>query len=159
MIAVTLDSAQVKGFMGQMLREDVFDEFEVRGVEIGLDVRISINGVLEVEVEDEVAADTQKVQGFSTWAALRPLVYTIIKTGQKPKLIKIVFSYKAQNVHAIHPNAAALFLNMIYENDNVHFTTATSQKEFALDKSLDNNWDDWMRAFFAQKNITITDRE
>ena len=155
MIAVNLDAASIKGFMGRMLREDMLDEFEVRGVEIGVDIRISINGALEAVTEDE----TPKPQGFTTWGALRPLVYTIIKSCPKPKLLKIVFSYSAKDAHQLHTNAAALFLNMVYENDNLSFTTATAQKEFALDKTLDNSWDEWVRGFFIQKNITVTDRE
>ena len=85
-------------------------------------------------------------------------ILPIIKTSAKPKLVKIVFSYKAQDAAAIHANAAALFLNMVYENDTVSFTTATAQKEFALDKSLDDSWGEWVRGFFVRKNIVVFDR-
>ena len=156
MIAVTMDNAAVKGFMGRLLREDVLDEFEVRGVEIGLNTRVSINGALEAgeDVKDDV-----KAAAYVTWEAMRPLVYSIIKTSAKPKLVKIVYSYNAKEAADIHANAAALFLNMVYENDTVSFTTATAQREFALDKSLDNSWDEWVRGFFMRKNIAVIDRE
>ena len=156
MLAVTIDISAVKDFMGRLLRESVFDEFEVRGLEIGLNTRISINGTLEA---NETGENETQNPGYTTWEALRPLVYTIIKTGVKPKLVKIVFSYKAQEAATIHTNAAALFLNMVYENDNVSFTTATAQKEFVLDKSLDISWDEWVRGFFMRKNIMVIDRE
>jgi len=158
MIAVTMDSAAVKSFMGRLLKEDVLDKFEVRGVEIGIATRVSINGAIEVAggAKDE---NVKVPTVYSTWEALRPLVYSIIKTSTKPSLVKIVFSHKAQEATAIHANAAALFLNMVYENDAVQFTTATAQKEFALDKSLDNAWDEWVRGFFISKNIAVTDRE
>ena len=156
MIAVAIDTAAIKGFMGQLLREDILDEFEVRNVEIGLSTRISINGTLETQCADETEDKTPT--GYITWEALRPLVYTIIKTGTKPNLVKIVFSYKAQEVTTIHTNAAALFLNMVYENDTVSFTTATAQREFALDKSLDDSWDEWVRGFFVRRGIAVTDR-
>ena len=157
MIAVELDTAAVKGFMGRLLREDVLDEFEVRGVEIGISTRISINGALEAEIEDEEVKT--KPPGYVSWEALRPLIYAIIKTGAKPRQVKIVFSYKAEAAKDIHTNAAALFLNMVYENDAVHFTTATAQREFSMEKSLDDSWDGWVREFFARKNIVVTDRE
>ena len=157
MISVEMDNAAVKGFMGQLLREDILDEFEVRGVEIGLATRISINGALEASITAETETSKPTVV-YITWEALRPLIYTIIKTGAKPSLVKIVFSYKAQDAKTIHTNAAALFLNMVYENDAISFTTATAQKEFALDKSLDDSWDGWIRGFFTRKNITVADR-
>ena len=159
MIAVAMDTTAVKGFMGRLLREDVLDEFEVRGVELGINIRISINGALEAETPEVTEGTKAPSPGYITWEALRPMIYDIIKAGAKPKLIKIVFSYKAQDAATIHANAAALFLNMVYESDSVYFTTATAQREFALDKSLDDTWDTWVRGFFAQKNIVVTDRE
>ena len=158
MIAVAMDTAAVKGFMGQLLREDILDEFEVRGVEIGLSTRISINGALEAPSTEETEDSKPPNTSYITWEALRPLVYAIIKTGTKPGMIKIVFSYKAEAVKEVHTNAAALFLNMVYENDAVSFTSATSQKEFILDKSLDDSWDEWVREFLTRKNIQVTDR-
>jgi len=161
MIAVAMDASLVKGFMGRLIKEDMLDEFDVRGVEIGIGTRISINGAIETaETASEETAQAVKAPAvYSTWEAMRPLVYSIIKASAKPRLVKIVFSYKAAGVAGIHANAAALFLNMVYENDTVSFTTATAQKEFALDKSLDSSWDEWVRGFFMRKNIAVTDRE
>ncbi|MCL2360713.1 MAG: DUF5721 family protein [Defluviitaleaceae bacterium] len=156
MIAVQMDPAGVKDFMNRLLREDILDSFEVRGVEMTIGTRISIDGNLVTQSEDE---NQEKPQGYTTWEALRPLLFAIIKTGAKPKQIKIIFSYKADGAKEIHPNAAALFLNMVYENDIVNFTTATAQKEFSLEKSLDDSWDEWVRVLFNEKNITVTDRE
>ena len=161
MIAVTMDVNLVKGFMGRLLKEDVLDELEVRSAEIGIDTRVSINGAIEAgeSISEENERPVKPAAVYSTWEAMRPLVYSIIKTGAKPRLVKIVFSYKASDVASIHANAAALFLNMLYENGTVSFTTATAQKEFSLDKSLDSSWDEWVRGFFVRKNIEVTDRE
>jgi len=153
MLAQELDKSTVKAFMGQLLREGIFDIFEVRSIELATATRISIDGLLETEAEEG------KKPGFATWEALRPLVYEIIKASPKPKYVKMVFSYKADEACNIHPNAAALFLNMTYENDGVSFTTGVSQREFALDKSLDNNWDEWVKAFFARTALAVNDRE
>jgi len=153
MLALQLDSTAVKTFMGQILREDIFDAFEVRSIDISVATRINIDGLLEAEPEEGKKPD------FITWEAIRPLVTGIIKAGLRPKYVKIVFSYQAAGACGIHPNAAALFLNMAYENDAVTFTTGVSQREFALDKSLDTNWDEWVRGFFAGVGLRVLDRE
>jgi len=153
MLALQLDNNAVKTFMGQILREDIFDCFEVRSIDISVATRINIDGLLETEPEEG------KKPGFITWENLRPLVLGIIKTSPKPKHVKIVFSYMASGAYEIHANAAALFLNMAYENDTVTFTTGASQREFALDKSLDTNWDEWVRGFFAKTGLQVLDRE
>ena len=159
MLALELDKSTVKTFMGQLLREDLFDTFEVRSVEITTTIRINIDGqqALKAEANDETAE--AKKPGFSTWEALRPLVYAIIKTSPKPKYVKIIFSYKASEACDIHSNAAALFLNLAYENDSVTFTTGTAQKEFIFEKSLDIAWNEWVKAFFAKTGLQVVDRE
>ena len=72
-------------------------------------------------------------------------------------MLKIVFSHK--DPPAIHENASALFLNLMYENGKVNFTTATSQKAFSLEKTLVSAWDEWVRIFFGTIGIAVTDRE
>jgi len=151
MLALELDKQTVKTFMGQLLRSDIFDAFDVRSVDITTHVRINIDGLQDAE-ED-------KKPTFAAWESVRPLVYENIKASQKPKLVKIVFSYNAQTAQEIHPNAAALFLNLAYENDSVTFTTGTAQREFLFEKSLDTNWDEWVRDFFAKVGLEVADRE
>ncbi|MCL2356067.1 MAG: DUF5721 family protein [Defluviitaleaceae bacterium] len=143
MLALELDKASVKIFMGKLLRENLFDEFEARSVEILAAVKVTVDGANE--------------SGFATWESLRPMAYEIVKMCAKPRRMKIIFSQKSAD--EIHTNAAALFLNIVYENDGVTFTTATAQKEFVADKSLDITWDDRIREFFAKAGIAVSDRE
>jgi len=143
MLAVELNSDAVKPFMGQLLREAIFDQFEVRTIDLTTNIRINI--------------ECQTEEGFSAWADIRPVVMAIIKTCPKPKQMKIVFSYKQPQ--EIHENAAALFLNLVYENDGVTFTTGTAQKQFLFDKSLDASWDEWVRDFFEKSGTIVQDRE
>ena len=156
MLALQLDNTAVKTFMGQILREDIFDMFEVRSIDIAVATRINIDGQLEAGPQEDDSEG--KKPGFATWGALRPLVLGIIKTSPKPGYMKIVFSYPAVGACEIHANAAALFLNMAYENDTVTFTTGASQREFALDKTLDANWDEWVRGFFTKAGLQVSDR-
>jgi len=176
MLALQLNS-MVKNFMGMLLREDVFDEFELRNIEISTNLyaKSETSTGINSEVSDfaqpqgscksdfllqhgvTVSIDGQGEKGYAKWQTVKPLVYTIIKSGEKPQQIKIVLSYPPNE--QIHPNAAALFLNLSYEKDTVTFTTATSQKQFAMDKSLDHIWDDWIKIFFANKKISVSERE
>ena len=151
MLALELDKNDVKSFMGRLLREEIFDAFEARTAEISAFVRITLDGVKEAP-EDGAAKG-----GFSLWSEVRPLVFEIIKASSKPRHMKMIFSHNA--AEEIHTNAAALFLNVLYENDSLTFTTATAQKEFALDKSLDTAWDTWVRSFFEKIGVNVKDRE
>ena len=147
MLALELGDDLVKGFMGRLLREDIFSDFKVRSVDVLAKNRFSVNG--------EIAGG--EARDFSMWNDLRPLVFEIVKLMGKPSVMKIVLSHREPK--EVHENASALFLNIMYENGKLGFTTATSQKEFALERTLDSAWDEWMRKFFSAIGIAVTDRE
>jgi len=154
MLALEIEKVSVKGFMGRLLRENIFDMYEVRSLEMAITTKMTVDGVRIPENETEQSQETKR-NSFISWGELRPLMYEIIKLSAKPKYMKVVFSFA--NPHEIHINAAALFLNLIYENDSVTFTTATAQKEFVLDKSLDLVWDEWVRNFLNSFNVRDRD--
>ena len=147
MLALELSDDLVKGFMGRLLKEDIFCDFKVRSVDILAKNRFSLDG--------EISGGDGK--DYSMWSEVRPLVFEIVKQMGKPSVFKIVLSHKEP--HAIHENASALFLNLMYENGKVSFTTATSQKAFSLEKTLNSTWDEWMRKFFSSIGIVVSDRE
>jgi len=143
MRSFAIPPGQIKPFMGKLLKEPHFEPFTVRSVELTLDVHITIDG--------KVSGEEKK---YTPWAQLCPLVYDLVRRGTKPQLIKIVFSH-AQPTE-VHPNAAALFINLAYEKDAITLTTATAQREFALDKSLDAAWVEWVEGFFAQMGTPLS---
>ena len=145
MLALELETAAVKGFMGKLLRENIFDQFEVRSIEISTNAFFSI--------------DCKNDAGYLTWEYMRPIIFEIIKTSPKPKYVKIIFSHTSEGAVNIHANAAALFLNLAYENDAVFFTTGVAQREFLFEKSLDFSWDDWVKVFLAKAELAVRERE
>lgn len=156
MLAFAIADSSVKGFMNRLLREDIFDLYEVRGVEINTLTRVEISGALTPSRHEEAApAPGGRVRPFCTWSQLRPLVHAIIKLGERPRSMKIIFACDESTTAALHPNAQALFLNLTYENGGVTFTTATAQKQFALDKSLDAQWEDHVAIFFKRNGIPM----
>ena len=149
MLALEIPEPDVKIFMSKLLKEDIFNHFEVRGIEISSFTRLEISGELDANYLND---DERTENKFCTWAELSKYVVDFIKDGKRPRLIKIVFSLSGA---LIHPNASACFLNMNYENNSVVFTTATAQVSFALDKSHDFAWDNYVREFFAKNNILV----
>ena len=127
----------VKNFMNVLLKSEIFDTFEAR--------RVEIHNVASFVIESETK---------NLWATLRPFALHIVKDGGKPTLLKVVLSHTAPET--LHPNAAALFLNLAYDNGAITCTSATSQKEFALNKDLDHFWDDWVTDFFHKRGVIIT---
>jgi len=147
MLALELPKEDTKEFMNKLLKTDCFDTFETRNIDLLLNNMISIDGTNRKDQE----------ASFASWSDLRSLVFEIIKLQGRPTSLKIVFS-KAEP-ESVHHNAGALFLNIFYDGDVVNVTTAAGQKNFVMNKDVDNAWNVLVRDFFKNAKITLTDRE
>jgi hypothetical protein len=147
--------ADVKTFMGKLLREDVFAPWEVRTVELSALARFEINGALD---RDFLDADPQG-RAFCLWRELQPYIFGLIKGGKRPKMLKVVLSLPPAQVAELHKNAAAYFLNILFERDEILCTAASSERNFAMDKGVDRVWEEYIRDFFRQKGIEVAEVE
>ncbi len=143
MILISIPESNVKDFMKKLLKETLFDNFEINGVEIISFTKFEISGKLYEDNERKNC----------TWRELRPYIFNIIKGTQKPKIIKIIFSLPKEYLAKIHPNGASFYINMLFENDQICFTTGSSEKNFSLDKTVASNWDNYVKNFFNKNNI------
>ena len=133
----SIQETDIKDFMQHLFATDSFNNFQVRGITIHSFTYFEISG--------------EKAEGYCTWEELMPYVRHILKGRDKPRAMKLIFA--CDDLEKIHPNAAALFININYEGDKITCTTATSQKNFDLNREVDTTWDTWVRDFFIQKNI------
>ena len=152
MLAFSIESPDVKDFMNKLLKENVFDDFLIRSAEIKSMATFEINAAIPKDYLPEDESERK----FCKWSEMRPYVFHIIKGSQKPRSIKIVFSYDSKRALTLHPNAAALFLNIYFENNKIECTTATAQINFSLDKGLDLAWSEFVQAFFKEHHIVIS---
>lgn len=150
MLALTMEEPNVRIFMNRLLREEIFDSLEVRSVEICAMTRVDISGELIGESE---------ARAFAKWAQIKPLVTTIIKNHQMPRQMKIIFSCDEETAASIHENASALFINMVYENGSITITAATSQKQFSMEKSLDEKWGEYVNFLFESNGVPVKIKE
>jgi hypothetical protein len=148
---LTIANDELKNFMSKLLKEETFDKFEIRSAEILMHFGIEINGLLNKSLLAEDSANAKRNYVF--WEEVRPLIFSFIKGKVKPKTIKIVFSLTNEELENLHKNAAACFINILFENDSVMITTAASEKTFSLDKSVIGCFDDFVVKFFKESGI------
>ncbi len=155
MYAFVIAESEMKTFMNKLLRGNAFDEFEIRGVEVHSFAKFEISAALDKDYLPEAERETGR--RFLTWPELKPYIFNIIKGTRRPKHMKFVFSLPAAQVEALHPKAAAYFLNLTFDGDGVFGTTASSEKSFTMDKTIDIAWEEYVRKFFAAQGIGIMD--
>ena len=166
MIVLTIKDDDVKVFMSKLIKEDIFDGFEVRGIDIETFTNFHIDGVYnkkffcngsETETQEE-STEVSKVS-FCSWKDLKGYVFSLIKGANKPLGMKFIFSVKDEELENYHQNAKSLFLNIIFEKDLVRCISGSSQKNFSLDKSLDLVWDDYISEFLENNGIGFSIEE
>ena len=154
MLILKITEPELNIFMARLFKEDTFDAFELRGLEVATFTNFQVSGELDPSFDD----DTADTAAHCTWGRVKPFAVSFIKGKKRPNSIKITLGYPFENTAQVHPNAAALFLNINYEHGELHVTTASSQRNFSLDKSVEGAWDDYVNAFFAAKSIPISVR-
>lgn len=149
---VVFEISNNKIFMNMLLKENIFDNFEVRNIEIQSFVKFEISGLIDKSyfLPSEQNFSEHK---YCLWKELKAIIFQLIKGNKAPKSIKIIFSYK--ELDEINENAAALFLNIIFENGKILCTNGCSEKIFSLDKKVENSWDIYIKNFFEENNLNI----
>ena len=156
MLNMKIEPDDIKDFMNKLLTGEVFDSFRVRGVEVTTFTHFNISGQKVSAGSPEASSedgDKPAKAVYCSWGEIRPFVFNIIKGGVKPAYIKIVFSMEPEAAAKLHENGAAMYLNLTYSGGEVYFTSATAQKGFSLDKSLDHVWEDYLAEFFRANEV------
>jgi len=160
MLVFEITGNDIKILMNRLLKEDVFDKFEVRGVEVFGFTKFTASGVLDRTALPEDGAEKagETARSYCLWEELRPYVYAWVRGGRTPRSMKIVFSLGDDAVRKAHENAAAMFLNLNFEEGAARFTTAIAQKTFTMDKTVDQVWDQKIVNFFKKHFPSVSTR-
>jgi hypothetical protein len=148
MYSFYIDNDDIKIFMNKLLKDDTFNGFELRSCEIKKNIVITMDGRINKDWYDEDVEND-----YAPWMEIRHYIFDIIKGKRTPNYIKMILSLKKSAAEKIHNNAKACFLNILFEEGKVAVVTGTAQKEFSLDKSVDEAWEDSVKKFFKKMKI------
>ena len=148
-------NGSIKSVMNQLLKGTAFDSFLVRGVEISVFTKFEISGILDKNYYSE-SERNEINRNYILWNEIKSFALSLIKGGRTPNVLKIVFSIADDEVKTLHNNASAMFLNFLYEEGRLRFTTAVGLKNFSLDKSADIVWDTYVKEFFTKNRWSVS---
>lgn len=151
MISGTIENK--KQFMSMLLKENTFDRFLVRSISLRTSVTYEMDCTLDKNWFD--SDDAQSLEKYASWNEMRPIVFNLIKGKRLPGYMKIILSLSPSAAEKVHKNAAALFINIVFENNILYMTTGCSQKTFSLEKTLDQTWDEAAKKFFTRCGIIL----
>ena len=166
-ILIALEIQDIKTFMHKLLSGDVFDSFLLSEASIQTFCTFSIDGHLNKEFfnSDELAQPELAERSMCCWREVRNICFELIKGKKTPLGFKFIFLLSPENVArlvqqtglSISPDEVnGLFLNIRFERGTLSCTTGTSQRNFTLDKSLDQSWDSMVLRFLKKNEIVST---
>ena len=150
-----VNSESIKSVMNQLFKGTAFDRFLVRGAEISVFTKIEISGILDKNYLTE--AERKAIdRNYVFWDEIKPFALSLIKGSRTPGILKIIFSITDGEVAVLHKSASAMFLNFLYEEGKLRFTTAVGLRGFSLDKSADAAWDTYIKRFLSENKWSVS---
>lgn len=137
-----------------LLKGDLFDDFEVRTVEVHTFTKFNIDGILNKSFFDTDEREMY-TRNYVLWEEIKPYVFNIIKGEKTPTYFKFVLSANGDTLNKFSKDVSALFINLIYSQEKLTCTTGVALKNFVLDKSDEYEWDEYIRSFFREAQIFV----
>jgi hypothetical protein len=161
---ISLKTLDVKSFMAKLLTAALFDEFVLKEMEIQTYTCFSVSGQLNEDFFSQEELEKRKTEGAILWNEIKNIAYSIIKGNKTPLSMKIVFQLpeeqKREMVESLGDNlrsedVGGLFLNIRFEKNELHIITGAAIKTFTLDKTLEREWDAWVKDFLKKQGFVF----
>ena len=143
-----------KEFMTLLLKQNAFDSFQLRQMDITTFALFQIDGLQNKEFYplEQQELLTEK---YCLWKEIRPYAFQLVKGHRLPKSIKIIFAMPEKKCELVSPIPATYFLNVSFAKNTVTCTTGCSLKTFSMDKTAEQAWDSWILALFQKLKIAV----
>ena len=131
---VALKIEEQKAFTAGLFIGEIFDKFLVREAEIVTYNQFTIDGKVRQGYFSEEELEENRIEEYSSWKTLKPVCYSLINPDQ----------------------VGGLYINIQYENHEMICVTGTSMKQFTLDRTLENEWDENVKKFLKKNGVVFS---
>ena len=159
-----LSILDVKEFMNIFLRTDTFDSFLLSEGSITTCMTYLLDGHARADFfspEDD-PYELVAQEEYIPFSLVRPVCFQIIRGKRTPSSFKFVFQLSSENqartISSIGGSFSSediqgMYLNLIYQNQQLTCTTGVSCRVFFMDKSLEHAWDEMVKRFLKNHKI------
>ena len=164
---IALQIQDIKSFMNKLLLSQTFDNFLLVEGQITTYNTFRIDGRLQKDffTAQEIEEGNLSQRAFSLWKEVRPFCLELIKGKKTPLGFRFTFQLSAENTGKLlkasgittltQENVSGLLLNVRYDHNGLSCITATNLNFFTMDKSLEHAWDDMVKRFLKQQEISF----
>lgn len=163
---ISLKIEDVKSFMALLLTNTLFDEFILKEMDIQTFTNFKISGQFHEEFFSQEELEGRIEKSAALWSEIRGIAFSIIRGNKTPLSMKIVFQLPKEHVYRLVESlggklkiedVGGLYINIRFEKNELYIITGTAIKTFTLDKTLEQEWDVWVRGFLKRQNISYSE--
>jgi hypothetical protein len=160
MISVKIED--IKSFTSKLFVGEVFDHFLVKEVSVSTYNTFTIDGTIKSGYYSKEEMEEQGIGTYSTWTALKPFCFSMIKGKRLPASFRIILLMpedeterflSSKSIGFPKEQVKGLYVNIRYEDEKLTCITGTSVSVFTMDKALDEEWDNGLKGFLKQNQI------
>lgn len=163
---ISLQIADIKSFMNQLLISNTFDHFLLSEAVIKTNVSYTIDGHLNKDFysTDELEMEQLDSLSVAPFSMLRPFCFDLIKGKKTPLSFHFTFQLSPANLENTvksvssslsSSDISAMFLHVRYQNNVLTCSTGISYHTFSLDRTLEQEYDRMMQRFFQKHAIAF----
>lgn len=164
---IALEIQEIKSFMSKLLLSQTFDNFLLVEGSITTYNTFHIDGRLQKDffTAEEIEERNLTQRSFSLWKEIRPFCLELIKGKKTPLGFRFTFQLSEENMRKLlstsgitsltPENVSGLLFNIRYDHHGLSCITATNLSLFTLDKSLEHAWDEMVKRFLKQQEISF----
>jgi len=164
---IALQIQDIKNFMSKLLLSQTFDNFLLVEGSVTTYNTFRIEGRVHKDffTAEEIEEKELENREFSLWEEVKPFCLELIKGKKTPLSFKFTFQLPKENTAKLltsagitsiqSENISGLLLNIRFDNGTLCVITATNLTLFTLDKSLEHAWDDMVKRFLKQQEISF----
>lgn len=161
---IALRITNIRQFMGKLLGSEDFDSFLLEEASVSTYNTFFIDGHQNRDFysAEEWEDESIRPYEFSTWKAIRPICFDLIKGTHTPTAFRFVLHLIPAHVESILQKGGselslqqvkAFVLNIKYDGTDLTLVTGTAFHTFLMDKTPDILWDRAVRQFLSAKEI------
>ena len=164
MLALALTNK--KDFMNKFLKTEIFDHFLLQEGSVVSFASYVIDGTITKGFYTDTEAEELGIKTFHflPFSMLRPRIFDLIKGKKAPSSFKFVLMLSPENqkrtmerIGSSYTPAdiSAMSMNIKFQNQMLTLTTGISYRIFSTDKTLEPEWDKFVRQFLSQHDISF----
>lgn len=164
MIALRMED--LKGFTSKLFVGDTFDTWLVREASVTTFNAFTIDGRVRHGYYTDTELELNQIEEYSAWKVIRPICFSLIKGKKLPGSFQITLQLPPKEVEAFLKEArldfraeqiGGLYLNIRYEEGELHCVTGMSLNIFTLDRQIGYEWDEAVRRYLKERELPFTE--